>query len=95
MDVQFDRKYNVGVVHAVPINVYNYYESGKITYFRWKIENTSWKVRGCTVFTRAYGIYNHRRTDRGNEGGFSPPPAKFWATQMFWAARENLGKAIF
>ena len=29
----------------------------------------------------------------GGEGGFSPP--KFWATQIFWAARENLGKASF
>ena len=22
-------------------------------------------------------------------------PRKFWATQIFWAARENLGKASF
>ena len=29
----------------------------------------------------------------GGEGGCSPP--KFWATQIFWAARENLGKASF
>ena len=38
----------------------------------------------------------HRRTGRGGEGGeggCSPP--KFWATQIFWAARENLGKASF
>ena len=37
----------------------------------------------------------HRRTGRGggDEGGCSPP--KFWATQIFWAARENLGKASF
>ena len=36
----------------------------------------------------------HRRTGRGGgEGGCSP--LKFWATQIFWAARENLGKAIF
>ena len=35
----------------------------------------------------------HRRTGRGGEGGCSPP--KFWANQIFWAARENLGKAIF
>ena len=27
----------------------------------------------------------------GGEEGCSPP--KFWATQIFWAARENLGKA--
>ena len=33
----------------------------------------------------------HRRTGRGGEGGCSPP--KFWATKIFWAARENLGKA--
>ena len=30
---------------------------------------------------------------QGGEGGCSPP--KFWATQIFWAARENLGKASF
>ena len=35
----------------------------------------------------------HRRTGRGGEGGCSPP--KFWATQIFWAARENLGKVSF
>ena len=35
----------------------------------------------------------HRRTCRAGEGGWSPP--KFWATQIFWAARENLGKASF
>ena len=35
----------------------------------------------------------HRRTGRGGEGGCSPP--KVWATQIFWAARENLGKASF
>ena len=29
----------------------------------------------------------------GGEGGAGPP--KFWATQIFWAARENLGKASF
>ena len=29
----------------------------------------------------------------GGEGGCSPP--KFWATQIFWAARENLGKSRF
>ena len=38
-------------------------------------------------------INYHRRTGRGGEGGCSPP--KFWATQIFWAARENLGKASF
>ena len=32
----------------------------------------------------------HRRTGRG---GGSPP--NIWATQIFWAARENLGKASF
>ena len=35
----------------------------------------------------------HRRTGRGGEGGCSPP--KVWATQIFWAARGNLGKASF
>ena len=35
MDVQFDQEYNVGVVQAVPINVYDYYEPGEIKHFRW------------------------------------------------------------
>ena len=43
--------------------------------------------------TRNIAIATHRRTGRGGEGGCSPP--KFWATQIFWAARENLGKASF
>ena len=43
--------------------------------------------------TQNYWFYNHRRTGRGGEGGCSPP--KVWATQIFWAARENLGKASF
>ena len=38
-------------------------------------------------------VPSHRRTGRGGEGGCSPP--KFWATQIFGAARENLGKASF
>ena len=35
---------------------------------------------------------SHRRTGRGGEGGCSPP--KFWATEIFWAARETLGKDV-
>ena len=30
---------------------------------------------------------------RGARGAAAPP--KFWATQIFWAVRENLGKASF
>ena len=33
VDVQFDREYYVGVVQAVPINVYDYYEPGEIKHF--------------------------------------------------------------
>ena len=29
VDVQFDREYPVGVVQAVPVNVYDYYEPGQ------------------------------------------------------------------
>ena len=29
VDVQFDREYYVGVVQAVPVNVYDYYEPGE------------------------------------------------------------------
>ena len=36
---------------------------------------------------------DHRRTGRGGEGGCSPPKVR--ATQVFWAARGNLGKASF
>lgn len=35
MDVQFDPEYNVGVVQAAPINVYDYYEPGEIKHFSW------------------------------------------------------------
>ena len=35
MDVQFDQGYNGGVVQAVPINVYDYYEPGEIKHFSW------------------------------------------------------------
>ena len=32
----------------------------------------------------------------GTRGALQTPlPAKFWATQIFWAASENLGKANF
>ena len=48
--------------------------------------------RPCMEVPLLYNL-THRRTDRGGEGGCSPP--KFWATQIFWAARENLGKASF
>ena len=47
----------------------------------------------AVLFLKRYGFDIHRRTDRGGEGGCSPP--KVWATQIFWAARENLGKASF
>ena len=43
-----------------------------------------------------FGGRLHRRTGGGGGGarGATDPP-KFWATQLFWAARENLGKASF
>ena len=31
----------------------------------------------------------------GGARGAAAPPPKVWATQIFWAARENLGKASF
>ena len=34
VDVQFDREYHVGVVQAVPINVYDYYEPGQIIWIK-------------------------------------------------------------
>ena len=36
---------------------------------------------------------SHSRTGGNGRGGLQPP--KFWATQTFWAARENLGIASF
>ena len=38
-------------------------------------------------------ISDHRRTGWGGEGGCNPP--KFWATQIFGEAQENLSKASF
>ena len=45
--------------------------------------------------TSALEIYHqkHRRTGRGVGGAAAP--SKFWATQIFWAVRENLSKASF
>ena len=60
----------------------------------WKAPSTKLSDKSITdqapVIKR---VDKHRRTGRGGEGGCSPP--KFWATQIFWAARENLGKASF
>ena len=47
---------------------------------------------GQFISLRESGIY-HGRTGRGGEGGCSPP--KFWATQIFWAAREIWAKPVF
>ena len=52
-----------------------------------RCENSSFKLN------YTHQVKTHRRTGRGGEGGCSPP--KVWATQIFWAARENLGKASF
>ena len=44
------------------------------------------------------GDSTHERTGRGSWGlppPPLPPPPKFWATQIFWAAREILAKPIF
>ena len=69
-----------------------------------KIGGQSWKKASVPSFQAWSQVYLstiyyqfrslHRRTGRGGEGGCSPPP-KFWATQTFWAARENLGKVSF
>ena len=48
---------------------------------------------GAVAASFAVKRKKHRRTGRAGEGCWSPP--KFWATQIFWAARENLGKASF
>ena len=47
-------------------------------------------IKSCYTLIKTFDKL-HRRTGRGGEGGCRPP--KFWATQIFWAARENLGKA--
>ena len=49
---------------------------------------------GAVAASFAVKRKKHRRTGWAGEGCWSPPP-KFWATQIFWAARENLGKASF
>ena len=45
------------------------------------------KIMNSTLFT--IGV----RAGRGARGAAAP--TKFWATQIFWATRENLGKARF
>ena len=37
----------------------------------------------------------HWRTGLGLGLGCSPPPPKFWAIQIFWAAREIWAKPVF
>ena len=37
----------------------------------------------------------HRRTGRGGGASGAAAPPRFWASQIFWAARENLGKTSF
>ena len=39
--------------------------------------------------------FEHRRTGRGGVARGATAPPKFWATHIFWAAREKLGKASF
>ena len=58
-----------------------------------KRRNSVGGVRELHKISTHLTSFTHRRTGRGGEGGCSPP--KFWATQIFWAARENLGKASF
>ena len=63
-------------------------------YFVNNSKEASFKLRLRTVF---FLFFDHRRTGKGGgvgaRGAAAPP--KFWATQIFWAARENLGKASF
>ena len=51
-----------------------------------------WNLQYCHLCSRNL-MRTHRLTGRGDEGGYSPP--KFWATQIFWAARENFGQSHF
>ena len=44
-------------------------------------------------FFNEYIVNNIGVRAGGGEGGCSPP--KIWETEIFWAARENLGKAKF
>ena len=69
MDVQFDPEYNVGVVHAVPVNVYDYYQPGEIKHFSWmklfvprggkcqfviKVLNFDGKITNCYVVVAVF-----------------------------------------
>ena len=56
--------------------------SVRVSYSRWRALK-----RGML------GHEKHRRTGRGGWGSCSPP--KFWATQIFWAAREIWAKPVF
>ena len=62
------------------------------------------KLKTSQIFDHTNGLtpFNwknaHRRTGREGRGGLQPPTPshpRFWVTQIFWAARENLGKARF
>ena len=58
MDVQFDPEYNVGVVQAVPINVYDYYEPGEIKHFSWMklfVHAQRWKMSICNKVLNLHG----------------------------------------
>ena len=46
-----------------------------------------------TIKTGLLFSTDHRRTGRGGWAGCSPP--KFWATQIFWAAREIWARPVF
>ena len=52
--------------------------------------------RGWFVFgqSRAKVSAGFKGVRAGGARGAAAPP-KVWATQIFWAARENLGKASF
>ena len=44
---------------------------------------------------REFLRYTYIGVRAGEARGAAAPPPKVWATQIFWAARENLGKASF
>ena len=70
---------------VIPLNIARY---------RKAVNSALWVQVTLVVCYLLYGItVIGVRTGGGGEGGCSPP--KFWATQIFWAAREIWAKLVF
>ena len=63
VDVQFDREYYVGVVQAVPVNVYDYYEPGWTVILDYNVRNfTRNSLSNCNGFVEQLCCGKSRKT---------------------------------